>query len=374
MSMGIAGTGWVTPLGSGIDEVWQRLMANHQPDLQEIRDPLGEKAYPTYRVPAAALKHLPPHPRLRRSSAISRFAAASGLAAMADANLTDSKNLSSRLALIFAVANGGVIYTRRFYSDIVNAGADAASPLLFPETVFNAAASHLAAILGLTGASYTLVGDGSIGLTALKMADDLLSATDLEYCLIVAAEEADWLLCDAYQKWRLLRSAPPVEVYAGSRGTILSEGAGAVVIDRNGPVQMVRAAAGLHFAKRQEAPAALAKSLTEVGTPRNAVIVGSGNGTFIDEAELAAVSQTAPEATIYSPKTSLGEGVAASSLWQVIVAIEILRRQQLPQPQHPATGGSATRQVKQTSECTEITVLSCGLNQQAGAVRLVRRP
>ena len=72
--------------------------------------------------------------------------------------------MSERIALIFAVSNGGVTYTKRFYHEIVGTGAQAASPLLFPETVFNAPASHLAAILGVTGATYTLVGDGAVGL------------------------------------------------------------------------------------------------------------------------------------------------------------------------------------------------------------------
>ena len=83
-------------------------------------------------------------------------------------------------------------------------GAQAASPLLFPETVFNAPASHLAAILGITGASYTLVGDGAVGILALQMAEDLMAIEALDHCLVVGAEEVDWLLCDAYRKWRLL--------------------------------------------------------------------------------------------------------------------------------------------------------------------------
>src|SRR5207248_3250423 len=98
---------------------------------------------------------------------------------------------------------------------------------------------HLAAIIGLTGASYTLVGDGSVGLSAVRMAEDLLSKEDLDYCLVVGAEEADWLLCDACRKWRLLRSAPPVEPFQKPpKGTILSEGAGAVLLARKGFVRV----------------------------------------------------------------------------------------------------------------------------------------
>ncbi|HEY4283054.1 MAG TPA: beta-ketoacyl synthase N-terminal-like domain-containing protein [Chthoniobacterales bacterium] len=370
MSVGIAGTGWVTPLGSDIEEVWSRLLAGHQPAVQEISDPIGERAYPVYQIPPAALKKLPPHPRLRRASAISRFAAAAGLAALADANLTIDEKLTGRLALIFAVANGGVIYTKRFYTDVIKTGADAASPLLFPETVFNAAASHLAAIIGLTGASYTVVGDGSIGLTAIQMGEDLLTNPGLDFCLVVAAEEADWLLCDAYKKWRLLRPGGPVKVFEKrSRGMILSEGAGAVLLSRKAPFQIAAISAGSHFTRRSEVASALAGALTNVGSGNDAIVISSANGTFVDAAELEAIEQVLPNATVYSPKEALGESVAASTLWQVIIATEALRRKQLPCPQY--AGGKRPSGPIQLLDAREITVLSCGLNQQAGATRLV---
>ena len=132
-----------------------------------------------------------------------------------------------------------MIYTKRFYHDIVASGAQAASPLLFPETVFNAPASHLAAILGITGASYTIVGDGAVGVLAIKMASDLMENKSLEACLIIGAEEADWILCDAYHKWRLIKKDPPIELFRDPpRGTILSEGAGAIVIAHDGEIKI----------------------------------------------------------------------------------------------------------------------------------------
>src|SRR5205809_6773469 len=153
------------------------------------------------------------YPRLRRASVISRFAAAAGLEALRAAGVELNSQNAERTALIFAISNGGVIYTKRFYRDIVGGGAQSASPLLFPETVFNAPASHLAAILGITGATYTLVSDSAAGLLAIKMAEDLMTNEALDYCLVVGAEEADWLLCDAYRRWRPLRLTPPVDPF-----------------------------------------------------------------------------------------------------------------------------------------------------------------
>src|SRR6202043_93442 len=141
------------------------------------------------------------------------FAVAAGLGALKHARLTIDNEAIARTALIFAVANGGVCYTRRFYHGMVKTGASSASPLLFPETVFNAPASHLAAVLGLSGASYTLVGDSAVGTLAIQMAEDLMAGEAIDHCLVVGAEEVDWVLCDGYHKWRLTRVEPPIEPF-----------------------------------------------------------------------------------------------------------------------------------------------------------------
>ena len=60
----------------------------------------------------------------------------------------------------------------------------------------------------MSGAMYTLVGDGAVGLAAITMAEELMENEALDYCLGVGTEEIDWLLCDAYRRWRLLRLIP----------------------------------------------------------------------------------------------------------------------------------------------------------------------
>src|SRR5881397_575106 len=244
MSLAIAGMGWVTPLGSGIDSVWDRLLRGDEASATTISEEFAERSYSVFRVPESALKSAA-LPRLRRASVISRFAAAAGLDALRAASVKLDPQNGQRIALIFAISNGGVIYTKRFYRDVVDAGSQSASPLLFPETVFNAPASHLAAILGVTGATYTLVGDGAVGLAAIKMAEDLMANEPLDRCLVVGTEEIDWLLCDAYRRWRLVRLAPPIEPFSkDQRGMILSEGAGAVLLTREGPLTIESADPG----------------------------------------------------------------------------------------------------------------------------------
>ncbi len=375
MSLAIAGMGWVTPLGSGVDSVWERLLHGDEASTTTISEEFGDRSYNVFRVPESALRGAA-HPRLRRASAISRFAAAAGLHALRAASVELDAHTAERTALIFAISNGGVIYTKRFYRDIVNEGAQSASPLLFPETVFNAPASHLAAILGITGATYTLVGDGTVGLLAIKMAEDLMANQAFDYCLVVGTEEIDWLLCDAYRRWRLLRAAPPIEPFSKQkRGMILSEGAGAIVLARDGPLTIECAHPGGYFAKRAEAAESLERVLRHLGQSEIDLVISSANGTFVDEAECRAFKAVVPNAFVYTAKPALGESVGAAAIWQVIVAAQALHSAELP----PVLHAGATVSLRLPRSRTPIAgarraiVLGCGLNQQVAGLRLAIR-
>jgi 3-oxoacyl-(acyl-carrier-protein) synthase len=375
MSLAIAGMGWVTPLGSGIDSVWDQLLQGQEASAVTISEQFADRAYSVFRVPESAMAGLA-HPRLRRASVISRFAAAAGLDALRATGVKLDSQDAERTALIFAISNGGVIYTKRFYGDVVEAGAQKASPLLFPETVFNAPASHLAAILGITGATYTLVGDGAVGLAAIKMAEDLMANDALDHCLVVGTEEVDWLLCDAYRRWRLLRSAPPIEPFSKhQRGMILSEGAGAILLAREGPFTIECTHPGGYFTRREEAKETLKRIVSELSQTEIDLVISSANGTFVDQSEWRALEQIIPDALVYTAKPAIGESVGAAGLWQVILAAQALRSAELPPVLHADQGVSLRLSVSRTTLANprRAIVLGCGLNQQAAGLRLAVR-
>jgi 3-oxoacyl-(acyl-carrier-protein) synthase len=373
MRLHLAGLGWVTPLGATLEEVWEKLLGGGTAEATTFAESLGEKSCQAYQVPPATIAEAARHPRLRRSSAISRFAVVAALNALRDAGLELDQASAARTALIFAISNGGVIYTKRFFHEIVKSGAAAASPLLFPETVFNAPASHLAAILGITGASYTLVGDGAVGILALKMAEDLMANPELDRCLVVGAEEADWLLCDAYRQWRLLRPAPPLEPFARRpKGMILSEGAGAVLLAREGALALERIHPGGNFSRQRELVRHLDTIARDLKTgSATDLLIASANGTFIDAAESAVATNHFADAAVYTPKPALGESVAAGALWQLICATLALRTQQLPPLLHaPTDFGLTTARIPGKNRWRRAVVTTCGLNQQVAGLAL----
>ena len=162
-------------------------------------------------------------------------------------------------------------------------------------------------------------------------------------------------------KWRLLKKEPPVELFHDPpRGMILSEGAGAVLLAREGAVTVDAINAGGNFCRRAGANEIVRRILHQLAD-ENACVVASANGTFVDLAECAAIEKEMPGAVVYSPKCALGESVGASAMWQTIVAAEALATKQLPKMSNPDSDDASWELA---------IVLSCGLNQQAAGLRL----
>lgn len=330
MKAGIVGLGWITPLGAGLDAVHSALCSGAVAETKPAQNPRSPRVRLCRPVPSKLVEHLGRNPRLRRSSPISYFAVAAALAALEHAGLAITPELAAGTAVVFAVSNGSVVYTRRFHEQIVHQGASAASPLLFPETVYNAPASHLAALLGLDGPSYTLVGDNATGLTALHFAAQLLAMNTCERVVVAGGEELDWIVCEAFSDWRLA-------------STPMAEGAGAIVLQREAPVT-VQTTAGETYFRRRDCAGALRRCVDHFA-PGVDLIVSSANGTFVDRAERPVLGDAGE---VLRPKFQLGEALCAGTLWQVILAALAVQK------------GQARRAL----------VPSIGFNQQAAAVEV----
>jgi 3-oxoacyl-(acyl-carrier-protein) synthase len=253
------------------------------------------------------------HARLRRVSPIGQFAVSAGLEALgADAAVVQAGKL--RLGIIFSVMTGCVVYSRRFYEETLHDAATA-SPLLFPETVFNAPASHLAAVLGSTEINYTLVGDPGMFLVGVALAAQWLETDRVDACLVIGAEENDWIVADASRRF--------------DRKLILSEGAGALYLghssDRSSPIELTAITDAHSFGTGQTRPEAAKQMRSQLpsGLPSHLLCDGLQE-LASDRAEQSAWAEW-PGARL-SPKVVLGEGLAAASAWQCVAAIDALRQ------------------------------------------------
>ena len=260
------------------------------------------------------------HPRLRRTSPITQYAAAAALEA---AGSLVSAATSPRFGLIFCLQSGPVQYATRFFSEVVNNPATA-SPLLFPETVFSAPASHIAALLGTVPIAYTIVGDPSSFLEGLAMGASWLTEGRVDACLVVGAEEFNWLQAQA--------------VWHFDHHAILGAGAGAICLSLfPNPHLNPTLGSPSCFAELDliTDPATYCKSdgmaiaarhvraQFPAATAAEILIDGLGGTSQPGKAESAAWRDW-PGARV-SPKRVLGEGLMAASAWQCVLAVDAVR-------------------------------------------------
>ena len=321
----VHGTGAVSPAGWGKKPLLDAMAGTPLP-IKEISRPPTNSPLRVRQVPPPNPK--PPwfgHARLRRTSPITQYIVAAGLEAIgADAaRVTDG---SLRLGVIVSVMSGCVNYSRRFYDETLRDPATA-SPLVFPETVFNAPGSHIAALLGTNAINYTLVGDPGTFLQALALAADWLSRGDVDGCLVIGAEEIDWLTSHAFRLFH--------------RNIVLSDGAGAVYMRKNKPERMavkLSAVTDSHLftpaQSRLNAARETRNQLAEISRPpalnpqpstlSPLLVDGLQNLPRYDEAEAEVWNDwSSPR---LSPKKILGEGLMAAAAWQTVLAIDAVEK------------------------------------------------
>ena len=192
----VHGQGAVSPAGWGVPALRASLEQGRPLPAQPLPRPGWEKPLQVRIVPPPpARPAYLAHARLRRASPMAHYTVGAALEALGnDADLVKSGAL--RLGIVACTMTGGLSYSRRFYQEVLQ-DPTMASPLVFPETVFNAPASHLSAYLGAGTVSYTLVGDAGAFLQGLAVAAQWLDDGVADACVVIGAEESDWTAADA---------------------------------------------------------------------------------------------------------------------------------------------------------------------------------
>ena len=327
MILSITGTGAVSPAGWGVQPMMKMLDSNKEPAISLLERPLHHTtiATPVLRVPSEN-STTPKITRLRRTSPISKFAAAAAMEALGEIRLTAIAARELRVGIIFTLINGCVGYSNRFFSEVLS-DPKVASPILFPETVFNAPSSHLSAMIGSAAPNDTLIADSTGFFSGMDLAAEWIMRGDVDGCLIVASEELDWL------------SAEGLQLY--SKNYLPSEGAGAIYLEATDDlVKLQHLPDPISFTNRTRTAAAreIRKTLAIGNHVTHLLIDGRAGIHHPDLPETLAWQDWT--ATRWSPRKILGEAMGASVSWQVIAAVEALRSKRYSQVAVTAVGGN----------------------------------
>jgi hypothetical protein len=297
------GSGAVSPAGWGVPALRQALADGQPLPVHAIDRPGWENPLRVRMVPAPNERPaFMAHPRLRRSGAMTQHSVAAALEALAN-DLPEIQTAQLRLGIIVCMMAGGVTYSRRFYEEVLRDPA-VASPLIFPETVFNAPASHLAAFLGTKMINYTLVGDDATFLQALALGADWLADGRVDGCIVLGTEEVDWIVADALRLFQ--------------RGNFYAGGAGAIYLKKAAsPVELAMVTDAFLYTQEQTYQNAARQMRAQFGD-------GASDELLFD-------SQP-PERTVWDHwkgrrlylKPILGDAFSASTAWQCVAAHDAL--------------------------------------------------
>ena len=338
----VRGIGAVSPAGWGVAALRKALCESKPLANKSVSQPGWPHSLRVLCVPPPTPRPaFLMHSRLRRSSPVAQYAVAAALEALG----SDVQNVRSgrfRLGVIFCAMAGSVTYSRRFYDEILKDPATA-SPLIFPETVFNAPASHLAALLGTRAINYTLVGDPGTFLQGLALGAEWLLKDRVDGCLVVAAEELDWLVAEAFRLF--------------DRAAVVSDGAGAIYLScmSSGQVQAELKAVTnpCLFADRDSRLLATQKVRNQLSHPngsKSLLCDGVQGSPRLDRDEIAAWQDWPGDRL--SPKSICGEALMAAAAWQCVAACD---------------------SIAQGKHSTAIISI-VGVNQQAIGAQFIRPP
>jgi 3-oxoacyl-(acyl-carrier-protein) synthase len=313
----VAGIGAVSPAGWNVAALRAALGQGEPLPIQSVVRPGWEKTLPARLVPNPAVRpEFLAHPRLRRSSPITHYAAAAALEAMAGLRANpDAKNF--RIGIVMCLQTGCVQYSCRFYDETLKNPATA-SPLVFPETVYAAPTSHVAALLENVVLANSLVGDPSAFLRGVALGAQWLAENRVDACLVIGAEETNWIIADAL---RLL-----------DRRAVVAGGAGALCLCRDPKFSMgveLSDITDAHtFSARQSRTQAAQAMRDQFGknSSRELLCDGLGISVRTDAAECTAWRDWTGSRV--SPKKILGEGLMAAAAWQCVAACDAVAENQ----------------------------------------------
>ncbi len=311
----ITGTGAVSTAGWGVPALMEALDSGTRPVLAELsreRKSGSPVVTSVMRVPPAP-PTLPKSPRLRRVSPISKFAVGAAIEALGPERMAKAAAGELRLGVVCALLNGCVNYSNRFFGEVL-ADPSVASPILFPETVFNAPSSHLSSLFNSTAPNDTILGDSAEIFTALEIATEWLLRGDCDGVLVVVPEEIDWL------------SAEALGLY--SCEAIPAEGAAALYLETGGEGPQLLAIPDPVLlgpgCDRAEALRAVLNAGGALDDGRTLLADSRSGVCRFDAAEdRAYAGWSGPRISV---RETLGEAFGASSGLQVVAAIEHLRR------------------------------------------------
>ena len=374
----ITGMGAVTPIGSGVEEYWNNLIAGAC-GIDKIRQ--FDAADLAVRIAAEVhsfdLQKYMPKKMIHETDAFTQYAYVAAAEALAMAGKKDGERSGEnarmsgdpddsagiglpadpdQTGIVMGTAMAGVATTAATQEILTNAVHKNVGPRFVPRILGNIAAAQIAIAHGITGHSVTLSTACASGGDAVSAAAMLLQADEADAILAVGAESilcplVIYSLANAHTLSRMnddpQHSCRPFDAHRS--GFVIGEGGGALVLEteENALARGATIYAELAgWANNNEAYhvikpnpdgvssiKCMRKALFRAGlSPQDVDYINAhGTGTKLgDEAELNALGQLFEGSAISSTKGATGHMMGAGGITEAIACIQAIREGVVP--------------------------------------------
>lgn len=354
----ITGMGILSPIGMGISEYWSGVL-NKQSGIEPV-----SYENTNYRSKFAARLNIP-NPTaygispaaLRKLDRISTLLILSGISSLKDANITINPDNEKEIGTIVGTSDGPATEIANFQKGMIQKGIHSGSPFIFPNTVYNAAGGYLSIFTKCKGHTITFANGFNTGLFGVCYGYDLLKTNKQKTIIASGVDEYSEIHHLLYDYLNALDGTAqeysrPYSFQKG--GFILGEGSTSLILETEeqatrrganlyaeilgygfsnvplGPGKIDGEGYGLDMAIKRACDTAMI-NLEEIDA-----IVGFANGhSAIDMMEIKSYHRVFGDRLtsipIYTIKSFVGEGRAATSALQLAHAALILAKQENPE-------------------------------------------
>jgi 3-oxoacyl-(acyl-carrier-protein) synthase len=186
-------------------------------------------------VPSFRPDSVVPGVKTRRLDRLSVWALVASSMAIKDAGIDLSQVDPSRVAVVFATLFGCIELTEAFYLSAAVNGWSGTDPIIFPETLASAPASHVALFHGLRGPNITVSNRNFAGDSAMIQAACLLRQRQADLAIVLAGDALTRSIYSWYEEANLLSPACyNLDPLPEPEGFIPSEGVAALLMELSG--------------------------------------------------------------------------------------------------------------------------------------------
>jgi len=298
----------------------------------------GHGRYPLGEIPDAHLRRGVNPQHLRKMDALSRRAAVAAAELLAERGLSTAE--ATGTGVIFATGIGPLSTVESFQRELIETGVG--NKRLFPNTVMNAAAGHVALLNRLHGPTATICSGSTSGITALHFALRLVENGSCDRVIVLAADEAPEALVAGHLRIPGYLSRTTVRPFEES-GTIFGGAAVALLVEAEevvDPTSVLGEVRGFGLTGDRSGPGRIdttgtawarsfASALADARLSADEidVVVSAANGVAgVDLSERSALEKSGlGGAALSAPKSVFGEIGSSAGLLGIAQAIWMSR-------------------------------------------------